>query len=184
MDAFEGGTGNDADGACLVGAAYQHGSRAPFHLAGIGGYRGIANDKALALDGERYVLTGQTAHVAVVVGHLGHHHDEVRAVGHQRAAHVVGYQTEFRAAAGGHLLGGTYHLTILDTLGHEFHVLPRAVGVALFASLPEVPEVLEHNGDMRLTVRVLYDGQRSRLPAVEGGETDAVAVGEDGDVGG
>ena len=184
MDAFEGGAGNDADGTCLMSAAHQNGSRAPFHLAGIGGYRSIADNATLALDGERYVLAGQTTHVAVVVGHLGHHHHEVGTVGHQRTAHVVGVESEFRAAAGGHFLGAAYYLSVPDALGHELHVLPRAVGVALLAGLPEVPKSLEYDGCMRLAVRVLYDGQRSRFPAVEGGETDAVAVGEDGDVGG
>ena len=30
----------------------------------------------------------------------------------------------------------------------------------------------------------MNDGERSRFPTVKGGQTDAVAIGEDGDVGG
>ena len=52
MDAFEGAAGDDADGTCLMGAAHEDGSGAPFYLTGIGGYRGIADEAAFAFDGE------------------------------------------------------------------------------------------------------------------------------------
>ena len=52
MNTFEGAAGYDADLASLMGAADEHRSRAPFHLTGIGCYRGIADDASLTLDRE------------------------------------------------------------------------------------------------------------------------------------
>ena len=90
MHTLKGGTGDDSNLASMKGAADEHRGAAPFHGTGVGLNVGTADDFSFALNAEGDMLSGQTPHVTLIIGHLGHHHDEVAAVGHQLATHLIG----------------------------------------------------------------------------------------------
>ena len=159
----------------LTGRADEDGGRTPLYSPGIGIYRGIANDFALTLDGEAYVLLGQTAHMAQVVSDLTDYDNEVGAVGYEFAPHLVGIETQFGATARRHFLLLADYLAIDDAFCQHLDTLPVALGIAVAACLEEVPDIRKHH-------YAAVDGQRPAVLAAIERQAHAVAVGEDGDI--
>ena len=101
------------------------------------------------------MLTSQTAHIAVVVGNLSHHNNEVRAVGNKLAPHLVGNKANLRATTGRHFFGGADDLSVFDAFGHELHTLPGFLVVTQFTGFPGIPEILEDNWSVGLAIGVV-----------------------------
>ena len=124
VDALKCGPDDNTYLSCRVCRAHQHRGTAPLHHSRIGHDTGIADDRALAFDGECHVLACLTTHMPLVVGHLGHHDDEVRAVGYEFLAHLVGIESQLRAAPSRHFLFAANYLTVDNTFGNELYFLP------------------------------------------------------------
>ena len=164
--------------ARLHRAAHQDRSTTPFYSSRIGIDAGIANDFALTLQGKADILFSQTANMTVIIGHFGYHNHKVAAISHQRFAHLINIKTEFGAAAGRHALVGTNHLTILVSLCYHHYHLRRFLLITVFASLPEIPGILEYHRGIKGGCRRMKNWQSIGMGTLIGGKTNAVTIRE------